>query len=99
MLGYNTAPKNPISLMDWHGHNDHIIPSNVSNSYDYPKYIAPDGAKFSSDGFYYVPTGNNTRQFAQLNGCGTNGNWKLRMMDNEIYIVLNRMVIVKMVWM
>ena len=69
LLGFNKSPKYPISLMDWHGFNDHIIPANVSNSYDYPKYIAPDGATWSADGFYYTPTDNITKLFAAINGC------------------------------
>ena len=69
LLGYNIKPKHPISVMDWHGTRDNIVPSNVSNSYQYPKYIGPDGSTWSSDGFYYTPSLNITSLYAEINEC------------------------------
>jgi hypothetical protein len=58
--------------MDIHGLYDDVIPANITNSHLYAtngNSGAPDGCGFSSDGFYYVPSYNWTRDIAKANGC------------------------------
>ena len=72
LYGYWKPPVAPIPLMDIHGLYDDTIPANITNSHRYDingNSGAPAGCGFSSDGFYYVPSYNFTRDIAKVNGC------------------------------
>jgi len=87
LYGYWKPPVAPIPFMDIHGLYDDTIPANITNSHRYDingNSGAPDGCGFSSDGFYYVPSYNFTRDIAKVNGCtmanaegwnSTKGSW------------------------
>eukprot|EP00040_Diaphanoeca_grandis_P010780 m.55239 g.55239 ORF g.55239 m.55239 type:complete len:412 (-) comp22036_c0_seq2:19-1254(-) len=85
LVGFWKPPVAPIPLMDIHGLFDDTIPANVTNSAHYPAAnSAPYDCTFSSDGFYYTPSYNVTRDIARVNGCDmdnangwntTNGSW------------------------
>ena len=67
LLGFDEVPKFPTSIMEIHGTGDSIIPANTSESYN--GNVAPDGATFSSDGFYYVSQPQMTNGFAKGAKC------------------------------
>ena len=72
LLGFNLIPEYPISLLDFRGLSDVVIPGNVSGSYH--GLEGPYGSTWSSDGYYYTPLDNITQAFNQVNEC--NGAWK-----------------------
>jgi poly(3-hydroxybutyrate) depolymerase len=67
LLGFDEVPKLATSIMEFHGTGDSIIPANTSESYQ--GNVAPDGATFSSDGFYYVSQPQMTNGFAKAAKC------------------------------
>jgi poly(3-hydroxybutyrate) depolymerase len=71
LLGFNVGPtEEPVSILDFHGTADNIIPGNVSQSYR--GNVAPHGATFSSDGFYYTAIPDVMKVWAGVNKCGGN---------------------------
>jgi len=71
LLGFNVGPvSGTVSVLDFHGTSDNIIPGNISQSYR--GNVAPHGATFSSDGFYYTSTIDIMKVWAKNNGCGGN---------------------------
>ena len=71
LLGFDEVPQFPTSIMEFHGTGDSIIPANTSESYG--DNVAPDGATFSSDGFYYVSQPQMTGRFAEAAQCAAAG--------------------------
>jgi len=79
LLGFNEVPSFPISIMEFHGTGDSIIPANTSENYQGTE--APNGATFSMDGFYYVPQPNMTESFAEAAQCDAVGNPGTNVID------------------
>ena len=71
LLGFNNAPENVISLLDFRGTGDTMIPGNVSNSYD--GLVGPYNTTWSSDGYYYANLDDIMAVFNDTNEC--NGTW------------------------
>lgn len=77
ILGYNFAPKHPVSLLDSHGYADIYVPANATSTYrsDWPT-PGPHGSSRSEDEFYYTPTPEVMQMFAKTAGCaGDNLPW------------------------
>ena len=83
MYGYNNKPEYRVSLLDFHGFTDYVIPSNITQSYGFPDWngikdpkIKNGEATLSEDGMYYTPTPDVMKVWAERNGCQGKEEWK-----------------------
>jgi poly(3-hydroxybutyrate) depolymerase len=67
LLGYNIPPSSPMAILDTSGMHDRTVPRDVATSKT--QIPGPFGTAVSKDGFYYVPTRNLTKAFAQTAQC------------------------------
>jgi poly(3-hydroxybutyrate) depolymerase len=69
-LGYNTQINSSIAMLDMHGFTDIYVPANISGG----RFPGPRGSVVSDDYFYYTPTENITKVYANANKCDFSGN-------------------------
>jgi poly(3-hydroxybutyrate) depolymerase len=68
MLGFGSAPRLPVHLLDVHGSDDATMPANYSCGPKGPCGPGPSGAVVTDDGFFMEPLANGTARWAAAVG-------------------------------
>ena len=67
LLGFDFPPSEPVAVLDTSGLHDRTVPMDVRTSKT--QVAGPHNSAVSKDGFFFTPTRNVTRQFAEVAGC------------------------------
>jgi len=76
LIGFGQPPSKPISVIDFHGLEDRVIPYDITSA----KGEGPHGSVIDErDGYYYHPKPNLILTWASAFGCGPGQPWKTEM--------------------